>query len=166
MLCGNAAWQRPASRPIPRECPILVEAVRPESLSAGGNSELICAEDWKAAARLLAAAPSAGTETARRRRGQPQARNKGQWLEPPLSPEERQAWRARLAASSHWPDLLDDLLALWVCGAAPFWKLCALCLLPGVGHRVAMTRVCHRSPCSERACLMQSMAGLRATVAL
>jgi len=84
---------------------------------------VVCAGDWKAAARLLAAGPSVGTDRHDGRSAlsaaQPQARNEGRWLGPPLSYEQRQAWRARLAASSHWPDLLDNLLALWVRGAAP-----------------------------------------------
>ncbi len=148
----------------------------------------MCAEDWKAAARLLAAspstAPSAGPsagpswgssarllaavpEEVRWGLGPPPAKSKGQWLGPPLSREQRQAWHSRLAASSHWPDLLDDLLALWVRGAAPSWEVvCALCSLPGGGHLVAISCVCDCSPRSGRARCMQSIAGFRASVTL
>jgi len=76
------------------------------------------ADAWLAAARqpakdaARAAGGGIGPQAASSANGA--SKRKGAWVGPPLTREQRQAWRARLEASHCWPDLLGELLDTWV----------------------------------------------------
>ena len=75
-----------------------------------------CAGAWLAAARLPSKPASAGGGDAGGLLHAASANGASapQWVGRALSPEQRGAWRRRLAASERWEDLLDGLLATWV----------------------------------------------------
>lgn len=108
--------------------------------------DLAYADAWLAAARQPAkdAARAAGggiaLKAASSANGASKHSRKGAWVGPPLTREQRQAWRARLEASHSWPDLLGELLDTWVRARvkAPL-KACNL-------HLMGNQRACWMSP--------------------
>ncbi|KAK9843433.1 hypothetical protein WJX81_002295 [Elliptochloris bilobata] len=90
----------------------LLASLDPLALCEG---ELSCTGAWLAAARLpkWEASAGAGGGAGLLATASANGASAPRWVGPPLSKEQRAAWRARLATSEAWEDMLDDLLATW-----------------------------------------------------